>query len=88
MYYTIILIFFSSYYIIFYEKKCQQENDEFVIHNSSFISAPISRKGKNVGSLGLIGPMRLNYSKFIPYLKYFSNRITDLLDERDDEDEE
>ncbi|MGN1114667.1 MAG: heat-inducible transcriptional repressor HrcA [Oscillospiraceae bacterium] len=74
---------FSDLHVMF-----SPENDEFVIHNSSFISAPISRKGKNVGSLGLIGPMRLNYSKFIPYLKYFSNRITDLLDERDDEDEE
>ena len=64
------------------------EKDSFVIHNSSIITAPFAKKGKNVGALGLIGPMRLDYAKFIPYLEYFSQRITDLLDERDDEYED
>lgn len=64
------------------------ENDSFVIHNSSVITAPFSKKGKNIGALGLIGPMRLNYAKFIPYLEYFSQRITDLLEERDEDYEE
>ncbi len=64
------------------------ENDSFVIHNSSIITAPFSKKGRNVGALGLIGPMRLDYAKFIPYLEYFSQRITDLLEERDDEYED
>ena len=64
------------------------ENDSFVIHNSSIITAPFSKGGKNIGALGLIGPMRLNYSKFIPYLEYFSQRITDLLEERDEDYEE
>ena len=64
------------------------ENDSFVIHNSSIITAPFSKRGRNVGALGLIGPMRLDYAKFIPYLEYFSQRITDLLEQRDDEFEE
>lgn len=64
------------------------EQDSFVIHNSSIITSPFSKDGKNVGALGLIGPMRLDYAKFIPYLEYFTQRITDLISERDDEDED
>lgn len=60
------------------------EDDGFVINNSSFISSQYRRKGKPAGTLGLIGPMRLDYAKFIPYLEYFTNKITDLLDEDDD----
>ena len=62
------------------------EKDGFVIHNSSVITAPYKKNGKNAGSLGLIGPMRLDYKKFIPYLEYFTSRITDLISERDDDD--
>ena len=32
--------------------------------------------------------MRIDYAKFIPYLEYFSQRITDLLSQREDEAEE
>lgn len=64
------------------------EQDSFVIHNSSIITSPFSKGGRNVGALGLIGPMRLDYAKFIPYLEYFTGRITDLLSERDNDDED
>lgn len=64
------------------------ENDDFVIHNSSIITAPYKKGNKNAGALGLIGPMRIDYAKFIPYLEYFSQRITDLLSQREDEAEE
>lgn len=64
------------------------ENDGFVIHNSSIITAPYKRGNKNAGALGLIGPMRLDYAKFIPYLEYFSERITDLLSKQDDIEED
>lgn len=63
------------------------EGDSFAIHNSSIISAPFKKDGVTAGRLGLIGPMRINYSKFIPYLEYFSQRITTLLSERDEGDE-
>jgi heat-inducible transcriptional repressor len=62
------------------------ENDGFVIHNSSMITAPFSKDGQMAGALGLIGPMRIDYAKFIPYLEYFTSRITDLISERDDDD--
>lgn len=64
------------------------EKDEFVIHNSSIIAAPFRKDGRQAGALGLIGPMRINYAKFIPYLEYFSQRITDLISEEGDESDE
>ena len=64
------------------------ENGSFAIHNSSIISAPFKKDGVQAGRLGLIGPMRINYSKFIPYLEYFSQRITTLLSERGEPDKE
>lgn len=63
------------------------ESDGFVIHNSSLIAAPFKKDGKQAGTLGLLGPMRIDYAKFIPYLEYFSQRITDLLSEEGEEDE-
>ncbi len=62
------------------------ESDSFVLHNSSIITAPFKKGGKEVGSIGLIGPMRIDYAKFIPYLEYFSQRVTDLLSRNDDEE--
>ena len=63
------------------------ESDGFVISNSSLIAAPFSKDGRQIGTLGLLGPMRLDYAKFIPYIEYFSERITELLtDSGDDTD--
>ena len=67
---------FSDLHVMF-----SNERDGFVIHNSSVITAPYKKNGKNAGSLGLIGPMRLDYKKFIPYLEYFTERITQMLTE-------
>lgn len=64
-----------------------QENDDFIIGNSSMIVSKYRKGNKNAGSLGIIGPMRLNYSKIIPYIEYFTQKITDVLSiEEDNED--
>ncbi len=68
--------------------KFSPETDGFVIHNSSIITAPFSKGGKTAGALGLIGPMRIDYAKFIPYLEYFTSRITDMITERDETDDD
>ena len=62
------------------------EKDGFVINNSSMITAPFSKDGKRAGSLGLIGPMRIDYAKFIPYLEYFTDRKTAMLSDREEQD--
>ncbi|MBR2087091.1 MAG: heat-inducible transcription repressor HrcA, partial [Oscillospiraceae bacterium] len=57
--------------------------DNFVIGNSSMIVSKYRKGEQNVGSLGVIGPMRLDYAKVIPYLQYFSQKITDLISEQE-----
>ena len=64
------------------------EKDGFVVSNSSMITSSFMKDGKKAGTLGLLGPMRLDYAKFIPYLEYFTGKITDMLSgETEDEDE-
>ncbi|MBR6102092.1 MAG: heat-inducible transcription repressor HrcA [Ruminococcus sp.] len=64
------------------------ESEGFVISNSSLIAAPFSKDGRQIGTLGLLGPMRLDYAKFIPYLEYFSSRLTELLTEEEGDGDE
>jgi len=65
-----------------------QEKDSFVIGNSSMIVSKYRKGEHSVGSLGVIGPMRLDYAKVIPYLEYFSQKITDLISETPEDEEE
>jgi heat-inducible transcriptional repressor len=61
------------------------EDGNFVIGNSSMIVSKYRKGEHNVGSLGVIGPMRLDYAKVIPYIEYFSQKITDLISQQQDE---
>ncbi len=72
---------FSGLNVVF-----SKEKSEFVISNSSIISAPFLKDGKAAGSLGVIGPMRVDYAKIIPYLEYFTQKITDLISDDDEDD--
>jgi heat-inducible transcriptional repressor len=58
-----------------------KENDGFTVTNSSMILTPYQYDGKQGGSLGVIGPLRLDYAKVIPYMQYFSESVTKLLAE-------
>lgn len=71
---------FSGLHVMF-----SPERDGFVIHNSSIITASFSKDGKTAGALGLIGPMRLDYAKFIPYLEYFTGKISEMISEKPQE---
>ena len=64
-----------------------KESDSFVVSNSSIITSPFSKDGKKAGSFGVIGPMRLDYKKIIPYIEYFSNKVTRLLSEEEEDEE-
>ncbi len=55
------------------------EDESFVIGNSSLISSNFSKNGRVAGHLGLIGPMRINYKKVIPYVEYFADKISEML---------
>ena len=64
------------------------EKDGFVVNNSSMITSSFMKDGKKAGTLGLLGPMRLDYAKFIPYLEYFTGKITAMLSEGDESENE
>lgn len=58
-----------------------KENDVFAVTNSSMIVTPYQIGQKQGGALGVIGPVRLDYKKVIPYTQYFSDSITRILSE-------
>ncbi|MGN0643024.1 MAG: heat-inducible transcriptional repressor HrcA [Huintestinicola sp.] len=61
-----------------------EEDGNAVISNSSLIVSKIRKGNKTAGSLGLLGPMRLDYAKIIPYIEYLTDRISEMIS--DDED--
>ena len=63
------------------------EDGGFIIENSSMIVSKIKKDGKTAGSLGVIGPMRLDYANIIPYLEYLTDRITDIISDDIEDDE-
>lgn len=58
-----------------------KENDTFSVTNSSMILSPYQMGDHQGGSLGVVGPLRLDYAKVIPCMQYFSESITKLLSE-------
>ena len=74
---------FSGIHVMFGEEK-----GKFVIGNSSMIVSKFQKGNKTAGSLGIIGPMRLDYAKIIPYIEYFTQKISDIISEESDNDEE
>ncbi|MBQ1464981.1 MAG: heat-inducible transcription repressor HrcA [Ruminococcus sp.] len=56
----------------------------FAIGNSSMIVSHYKKDGHDAGSIGIIGPMRVDYKKIIPYIDYLTNKITDLMSGNDD----
>lgn len=56
-----------------------EENGTFAISNSTVVSASYYKDGKPAGAIGIIGPMRLDYRKVIPYIEYLSRKVTQLL---------
>lgn len=59
--------------------KFGSENDSFAIGNSSLIVSKYRKDGKEAGSLGVIGPMRVDYKKIIPYVDYLTQKISYLM---------
>ncbi len=64
-----------------------KEDETFVISNSSMITSTFEKDGHKAGGFGVIGPMRLDYKKIIPYLEYFSNKVTNMLNSENDNSE-
>lgn len=61
--------------------KFGSESESFAIGNSSLIVSKYRKDGKEAGSLGVIGPMRVDYKKIIPYVDYLTKKISYLMSE-------
>lgn len=64
--------------------KFGKENDNFVIGNSSMIVSKYRKGGREAGSLGVIGPMRVDYKKIIPYVEYLTQKISALMSDEEE----
>jgi len=42
----------------------------------SFVTAPYGRHGEVMGTLGVVGPVRMDYSKIIPLVDYTSGLLS------------
>lgn len=62
------------------------DDGNFIVSNSSVIVSPIKKGGKTAGSLGIIGPLRLDYAKVIPYIKYLTGKVTEIISEGNDDE--
>lgn len=60
-----------------------EDGKDFVIGNSSILVSHYGKDGRQAGSLGVIGPLRLDYAKVIPYLEYFSQKLSNLITDKD-----
>ncbi len=58
-----------------------KENDNFTITNSSMILSPYSVNDEALGSLGVIGPIRLDYSKVFSHIDYVTKSMCDMLEQ-------
>ena len=59
------------------------ENTDRELSRSGLIISKYKVGGRNVGSLGLIGPVRMDYSKLIPCVRLFSAVVNGILSDTD-----
>lgn len=58
-----------------------KENAFMELSGSALVATPYQVAGQYAGTVGLIGPVRLDYAKIIPHLEYFAKTLGDLLSE-------
>ena len=57
------------------------ESSVKVINNSTIVFKPIKNKGRTVGAIGVIGPLRMDYARVLATLDNLGGNITQLLTE-------
>ncbi|MBR6727319.1 MAG: heat-inducible transcription repressor HrcA [Clostridia bacterium] len=57
------------------------ESSVKVINNSTIVFKPIKNKGRTVGAIGVIGPLRMDYARVLATLDSLGGNITQLLTE-------
>ena len=59
--------------------KIGSENSDPKLKNSSVLTATYKLNGEPIGSLGVVGPTRMNYPKVLALLKYLGQSLSDTL---------
>lgn len=59
------------------------ENEREELKDLSIVTFKHTVAGKDLGTIGIIGPKRMNYSKVISIMKYISKRLNENLDDED-----
>ncbi|MBQ3848822.1 MAG: heat-inducible transcription repressor HrcA [Clostridia bacterium] len=55
------------------------ENDNPDMRDCSVVTVTYKAGGKNIGSMGVVGPTRMDYGKVMAILKYMSSSLSDIL---------
>ena len=78
---------FSEINVIFGAEN-EDKGNTFTVSNSGLIAGSYQKRGQKAGSFGVIGPMRLDYKKLIPYIEYFAVEVTKILSAEEEEEED
>ena len=55
------------------------ENDNPDMKDCSVITVTYKAGGENIGSMGVVGPTRMDYGKVMAILRYMSSSLSDIL---------
>ncbi len=58
-----------------------KENSSMELSGASIVATHYEVGGQKAGSVGLIGPVRLDYARIIPHLNYFAKKLGEVLEE-------
>lgn len=64
-----------------------KENSSMELSGASVVVTHYDIAGQMAGTVGLIGPVRLDYAKLIPHLEYFAKKLAEVLSETYELDE-
>ena len=59
--------------------KIGTENDNPDMKDCSVVTVTYKAGGKNIGTMGVVGPTRMDYGKVMAVLKYLSSSLSDIL---------
>lgn len=55
------------------------------MNNSTVVFKPITKNGRTIGAIGIIGPLRMDYGKVLATLEGLSGNISDILDKNNND---
>lgn len=63
-----------------------KQDSPYAVEGSAMIIAPYRQGSRAMGSIGIIGPLRMDYGRILPFTEYLTDTVTRLLTEGMDDD--